>query len=361
MYLVFGFIFFSLWEEESLEVVKCVGSERKDIDLRQSFAGMPGPPCANAGNGCGGRSRPKTEVAWEFCGKCNKIKQGKILTMKGGVPRWKMKCVNANTSRGILLRCTGKARVKENGEKTNMCGNCFLRRNGAQTEKQAREAGVTREVRKRKAEERETPDIVQLHVVTVQSNFARLTLHKIKKTHVERLGIMCGRKGDWVALRVSKCKKATCFEEYLPKGAEKKLCSDAEICGCGKAGHIVGMVQLGVTDKVCRKKVREMEWLEKTCCVLNEPHSFVTELTRIEKLEVPYAFARGNVMPVLGDIPTHVIPKEIRRECIAFAAELSKRIQREKERKDTKTYPLLYSCGREGINRNCETCAPVKK
>ncbi len=52
------FYFFSLWEEESLEVVKCVGSEWKDTDLRQSFAGMPGPACANAGNGCGGRSRP---------------------------------------------------------------------------------------------------------------------------------------------------------------------------------------------------------------------------------------------------------------------------------------------------------------
>jgi hypothetical protein len=39
------------------------------------------------------------------------------------------------------------------------------------------------------------PDMIKLHVVTVQSNFARFTLHKIKKTHVELSGIMCGRKG----------------------------------------------------------------------------------------------------------------------------------------------------------------------
>jgi hypothetical protein len=291
----------------------------------------------NAGNGCRGRSRPKTELAWEFCGKCNKIRQGKILTMKAGLPRWKMKCVNANTERGILFRCTGKARVKENGDQTNMCGNCFLRRNDAQTEKQARQTDLKRELRKRKTEERETPAAVQLHVLTVQSNFARLTVHKIKKTHVERSGIMCGRKGDYVALRVSKCKKTTCFEEYLEKGAEKKLCSDAERCGCGKAGYIVGIVWFGVTDKVCRKKANEMECLEKTCCVLNEPHSFVTDLTRIEKLEASYDFAGGNVMPVLGDIPTHVIPAEIRQECIAFAAELTKRIEREKEGKESKT------------------------
>jgi hypothetical protein len=104
-----------------------------------------------------------------------------------------------------------------------------------------------------------------------------------------------------------------------------------------------------------------MEWLEKNCCILDEPHSFVTDLTKIQKLQTPYAFASGNVMPVLGDIPTHIIPPEIRQTCIAFAAELTKRIQREKEGKESKTYPLLYSCGREGIRRNCETCAPVKK
>jgi hypothetical protein len=62
--------------------------------------------------------------------------------------------------------------------------------------------------------------------------------------------------------------------------------------------------------------------------MLDEPHSFVTDLTRIEKLKTPYAFASGNVMPVLVDIPTHIIPPKIRQTCIAFAAELTKRIQR---------------------------------
>jgi hypothetical protein len=96
--------------------------------------------------------------------------------------------------------------------------------------------------RKRMIPEKES-DMIKLHVVTIQSNFARLTLHTIKQTHVERSGIMCGREGDWVALRVSKCKKATWFKEYLLKGAAQKLCSDQQSCGCGKAGHIVGMIQ----------------------------------------------------------------------------------------------------------------------
>jgi len=205
------------------------------------------------------------------------------------------------------------------------------------------------------------PDMIKLHVVTVKSNFARLTLHKIKKTHVERSGIMCGREGDWVALRVSKCKKASCFKEYLQTGTAQKLCSDQQSCGCAKAGHIVGMIKLGVTHKVCRKKVKEIEWLERTCCILNEPHSFVTYLTGVQQLEAPHAFAGGNVMPVLGDIPTHVIPPEIRQECIACAADLTKRIQREKEGQDTKTHPQLHLCGMQGINRNCETCAPAQK
>ena len=103
--------------------------------------------------------------------------------------------------------------------------------------------------------------------------------HGVKWTHVEVHGILCGREGDYVAMRVSKRKKSTCFQEHVSSGGEKFLCSNQETCGCGKAGHIVGIVRLGVTDKVCRKKVNEIDWREKPCCKLPEPHSFVTELT----------------------------------------------------------------------------------
>jgi hypothetical protein len=134
----------------------------------------------------------------------------------------------------------------------------------------------------------------------------------------------------------------------------------AAVVGNYESGHIVCIAWLGVTHKVCRRKVNEREWVYKTCCRLNEPHSFVMELTRVDKLLEPYAFAKGNVMPILKSIPTHILPLGIKQECIDFSAELMQRIEREKVRKD-RTPPLLCLCSRKGIRENCERCDPPTK
>ena len=42
--------------------------------------------------------------------------------------------------------------------------------------------------------------------------------------------------------------------------------------------------------------------LRKTCYEMSAAHMFVTELTAIEKLKEPYAFAKGNLVPVVGSI-----------------------------------------------------------
>ena len=340
-----------------------MGIECRDGERGRSGRRMVGPRCANAGDGCLRWSRPKTEVGWEFCGKCNKIGQGKILAIGSGERRWKVPCVNANTALGKLFRCTGKGRVTESGEKSNMCGNCFLRRRGAQTEKQAKWALAKKEQRKQKKKERESvvPEVIKLHVLTVQSNFARLTFHGVKKTHVEINGILAGREGDYVAMRVSKRAKKTCFAEYIEKGSESKLCDAREKCGCNERGHIVGIVRLGQTHKVCRKKAGEDSWLRQTCCRLNEAHIFVTELTRVERLETPYPFSNGNLVPVLGCIPTRVIPAGIVQDCVRSAEVLHERLELGKceKRKRLKALSLCL-CGPEGARQNCERCGPTK-
>jgi hypothetical protein len=66
-------------------------------------------------------------------------------------------------------------------------------------------------------------------------------------------------------------------------------------------------------------------------------------------------------MPILRDIPTHLIPVGIQQEYIAFSVELSQRLEREKEGKESEISPVLWLCWREGIRQNCETCALVKK
>jgi len=266
-----------------------------------------------------------------------------------------------------LFRCTGKGRVTESGEKSNMCGNCFLRRRGAQTEKQAKWALMKKKGRKRIKEERESrmPAVVELHVITVRSNFARLTFHGRKKTHVELNGILCGRAGECVALRVSKSKSKIGFEEHVDgNSGEENACSEDKNCGCCERGHIVGIVRLGKTRKVCKRKSHEDEWTRKTCCKMNAAHIFVTELTAIEQLKEAYPFANGNLVPVVGSIPTCRLPAGMVEECVKSAEILSKRISARESakasgerRQSTKAEGVAF-CGREGVRQNCERCAP---
>jgi len=187
----------------------------------------------------------------------------------------------------------------------------------------------------------------------------------VKRTHVELNGILAGREGDYLAMRVSKrAKKTICFSEYVEKGVESMLCNAQEKCGCNERGHIVGIVRLGQTHKVCRKKAREHIWLRQTCCKLNEAHIFVTELTRIERLETPYPFSNGNLVPVLGCIPTRVIPMGMVQDCVRSAEVLRERLAVKELGKGEKGKRLkaisLCLCGPEGARQNCEWCAPVK-
>ena len=88
----------------------------------------------------------------------------------------------------------------------------------------------------------------------------------------------------------------------------------------------MGIVRIGVTHKVCRRKSHEKEWLGRTCCKLGAAHIFVTELTVIEKLKEPYPFSKGNLVPVVGSNPTCRLPAGMVEECVRSSEILSKRI-----------------------------------
>jgi len=325
---------------------------------------MGRPRCANACRGCPGEARPKRKTDPELCVRCMKSGRGRVLTRGEGGNRWGVTCANASTVVGTVLGCRGRLYKRE--EHRGLCAPCFMGRKGAPSDRQRRWALAKREYRRQKREERTqkecvVPEVIKLHVLTVQSNFARLTFHGVKKTHVEINGILAGREGDYVAMRVSKRAKNTCFAEYIEKGSESKLCDASEKCGCNERGHIVGIVRLGQTHKVCRKKAGEDSWLRQTCCRLNEAHIFVTELTRVERLETPYPFSNGNLVPVLGCIPTRVIPAGIVQDCVRSAEVLQERLELGKceKRKRLKAISLCL-CGPEGARQNCERCGPVK-
>jgi hypothetical protein len=121
---------------------------------------------------------------------------------------------------------------------------CWLRRDGGQTAEQAKRAANRRFSRKRAKGKLKgvkelkrlegVPENVQLDVLTVRGSFARLTFHGTKRTHVELNGILCGREGECVVMRVSKSKSKTSFEECVKGGAceEKNKCDEDKNCGC---------------------------------------------------------------------------------------------------------------------------------
>ena len=81
-----------------------------------------------------------------------------------------------------------------------------------------------------------------------------------------------------------------------------------------------------MTHKVCNRDANEKEWLEKTCCTVRTAHVFVSELTIIEKLPKPHAFAQGNLFPVVGRIPTSRLPASMVEECVKSSEILCRRI-----------------------------------
>ena len=249
------------------------------------------------------------------------------MTIGKGGRRWTVRCVNANSAVGQLLGCSGSARTEREGEEGKMCVQCF--RGRTQTEKQAKWALMKKKGRKRIKEERESrmPAAVELYVITVRSNFARLTFHGRKKTHVETSGIFCGREGECVALRVSKSKSKTGFEECGEvQNTDENVCDEDKNCGCCERGHIVGIVRLGATRKVCNREANGTEWVGKTCCKVKSAYVFVSELTRVEMLPSPFAFAKGNVFPVVGSIPTCRLPAGMVEECVRSSEILGRRI-----------------------------------
>ena len=126
-------------------------------------------------------------------------------------------------------------------------------------------------------------------------------------------------------VRVSSKKNPICWEECGEQeaGGEDAGCDPA--CGC-VPGHIVGVVQIGETHRVSKKDANGAEWRSKTCCTVNKAHVFVSELTIIQKLSKPYEFPNGNVFPVVGMIPTSIIPGGILQECVNSSEILHKRV-----------------------------------
>ena len=343
----------------------CVGIEWKGGERGQSGRGMGRARCTNGE--CARESRPKTCVRWDLCGKCFRETEGKVRVPGKTQGHWVVACMNWDSALGKLMGCKGAA-GKERAGGLKMCGVCFRKR--GQNSLKAKQATVKMEWRKRKKrkemeEEERMPASVDLHVITVRSNFARLTFHGWKKTHVELNGILCGRAGECVALRVSKSKSKIGFEEHVDgNSGEENACSEDKNCGCCERGHIVGIVRLGTTRKVCKRKSHEDEWTRKTCCKMNAAHIFVTELTAIEQLKEAYPFANGNLVPVVGSIPTCRLPAGMVEECVKSAEILSKRIAARESakasgerRQSTKAEGVAF-CGKEGVRQNCERCAP---
>ena len=98
---------------------------------------------------------------------------------------------------------------------------------------------------------------------------------------------------------------------------------------------------------------------------MNAAHIFVTELTAIEQLKEAYPFANGNLVPVVGSIPTCRLPAGMVEECVKSSEILSKRIaERERanasgeRRKSTKAEGVAF-CGSVGSRQNCEGCGSV--
>jgi hypothetical protein len=58
----------------------------------------------------------------------------------------------------------------------------------------------------------------------------------------------------------------------------------------------------------------------------NTAYVFVSELTRIEMLTRPYALAKGNLFPVVGNIPTWRLPASMVEECVKSSEILGRRI-----------------------------------
>ena len=142
-----------------------------------------------------------------------------------------------------IKRELGASRAEREGG-LKMCGLCF--RTSGQNSLKAKRAVTKMEWRKRKKMEEEfcMPASVDLHVITVRSNFARLTFHGTKMTHVETNGIFCRREGECVVMRVSKSTSKTCFEECVEEGrfTEENICDENRNCGCCERGHIVGIM-----------------------------------------------------------------------------------------------------------------------
>ena len=95
---------------------------------------------------------------------------------------------------------------------------------------------------------------------------------------------------------------------------------------CCKRGHIVGIVWLGGTHKVCRTKASEEKWRVKTCCQVKAAHIFVTDLELSALLPAPFPFSKGNLFPVVGSIPCCKLPLALVDGCVKSSERLRKRL-----------------------------------
>ncbi len=171
-----------------------------------------------------------------------------------------------------------------------------------------------------------------MYVITIRPWFAKMTFHDKKKTtHVAVNSIFADRLGECMVVKVSGNENQIGWKECGEQeaGGEDAVCDPA--CGCCVPGHIVGIVQIGETYKVSKKDANGAEWRSKTYCTVNKKHVFLSELTTIRKLSKSYKFPNGNVFPVVGMIPTSIIPEDILQECVNSSAILQKRVADKKK------------------------------
>jgi len=283
---------------------------------------MGGARCSNGE--CARQARPKKCGRPAWCATCSKEAEGKIRISGKKRGRWTWPCKNWNTFSGELLRCSGVGRDRKDKE-FKMCTACF--RTSGQTVLQAKRAASEAERRKQRKMDSDfrIPASVDMHVITVRPNFARRTFHHEKTTHVARNAILCGRQDDWVLIRVSNSTNKTSYEEMGKESSSSTTCSEDKNCGCCEKGHIVGLVKLGATTKVCKRRGNTPEWLNQTCCAANT-HSFVTELKNIVQLDKPYPFLQGALVPVMASIPSTILPQTLLRDLVKSSLVVRKRI-----------------------------------
>jgi hypothetical protein len=159
--------------------------------------------------------------------------------------------------------------------------------------------------------------------------------------------------------RVTPCLLGLPYEEMGKESSSNTPCSEDKNCGCCEKGHIVGLVKLGATAKVCKRRGNTPECLNQTCCVA-KTHSFVTELKSIVQLDKTYPLLQGALVPVMASIPSTILPQTLLGDLVKSSLVVRKRIADKvlgirPQRPGPDSYDF---CGPPGLHQKCVSCDP---